>query len=487
MIRLLLFLSAVIVFAQPPFPPFGVGVRNAANNSSKDVAPGAFISITTTAPELQSLVGVAVMMRYQPGDPFRPLSTFPAPNGVGVWAVVPNDAPLGDFWVTLIRGDVLYTDYVIVRREAPGLFTQNYSGFGPALALNYLGGAPTRNALTAAAVPDRTVALFASGLNNARAADVTVDIAGQTVPANYAGPQGTPGLDQINFVVPKSAYLGCYVPVAVRVRGVVSNNATLSINTDTFACAHPLGLAYGDLKTLDAGGSIPLANLSLSVIQRDNNLLSERAGFLLTPADAATTALYSGVQVPDSAILTCGPSSVVGAVGIVQGLVGDAGPITLLGPRGQELDMFSPYFTTAPSLPSRFFTPGEWRLRAPGGPVFFPFERIFTLPPVIDSTNIQPLSVLSSEQDLEILWNPTVFGPGDLVIVSIPGATCTVRATDGRVTMPKPPRSFSETIQVIVVPHPASRAQFSLAMRDGRTMRGFVSYSFWLGVTVAVQ
>lgn len=241
MTRLAFLFAASVAFGQAPFAPFGVAVRNAAMATSKEVAPGSFVSIATTAPELQSLAGVTVTMRYQPQDSFRPLATFPAPNGVGIWALVPNDAPTGDFWVTLFRGDVTYTDFAIIRREAPGLFTQSYSGFGPALALNYLGGAPTRNALTAAAVPGRTEALFATGLGNARAGDVTVDIAGEVVPASFAGPQGTPGLDQINFVVPQSAYLGCYVPAAIRVRGVVSNTVTLSIHTDTFACAHPLG------------------------------------------------------------------------------------------------------------------------------------------------------------------------------------------------------------------------------------------------------
>ncbi len=100
-----------------------------------------------------------------------------------------------------------------------------------------------RNALTAAAVPDRFVSLYATGLNGALTADVTVDVAGQTVPAHYAGPQATSGMDQINFIVPKNAYLGCYVPVTIRVRGVESNPLTLSINSDPFACAHPLGLS----------------------------------------------------------------------------------------------------------------------------------------------------------------------------------------------------------------------------------------------------
>ncbi len=228
----------------------------------------------------------------------RPLSLLAPPIGVpGAWAVLPKDAPDGMFFVTLIRQGVRYTGNLVVERTAPALFTIDYSSVGPALAISYGGAEPRRNGLTSAAVPERFVSLYATGLNEAKVSDVTVDIAGQTVPAVYAGPQGTPGLDQINFIVPKNAYLGCYVPVTIRVRGIASNTATLSIHSDPFACAHPWGLSYADLKTLDADGYIPTINLNIQTLKSDGDALGEGGIVLSSNLDAAGVARSSGVQI----------------------------------------------------------------------------------------------------------------------------------------------------------------------------------------------
>ncbi len=489
MIRLLLLLTAAVAFAQAPFPPFGVVVRNAAANSSKDAAPGALISITPTAPELQSMSGIEVTMRYHSSDPFRPLATFPAPNGIGVWAVVPQDAPDGDLWVTLFRGEVTYTDSARIRREAPRLFTQSYTGFGPALALNYISTTPARNALTSAAVPGRFVALFATGLNDARTADVTVDIAGQTVPAAYAGPQGTPGLDQINFLLPPSAYLGCYVPVTIRVRDVASNTVTLSINGDPYACAHPLGLTYSELRTLDEGRSIPFGQLSVSVMHSNNVLSGGGIRLLFTDANASTIALHSGFQVPPDSLFGCVAAG-TGAVGSLLGggLYQSAGPFTLSGPRGQELELQPTRFTSLTTLPESFITQGEWRLRAPEGPIFAAFERAFRMPPIIDTINIPPGSTVSGEQNLDVRWNPDVFGANDLVVVTDSGTTCTVEGWRGRVTLPPPIRAGSgNLLGVAVVPHPAARTTFRLPLRDGGSVPGIVSYNSALGVNYLMR
>lgn len=487
MTRLLLLLSAAVAFAQPPFAPFGVILRDAPTKVTKTVAPGSLISITPTAPELQSLAGVTVTMRYQAADPFRPLATFPAPDGVGLWAVVPKDAPLGDFWVTLFRGDVTYTDFAIIQRTAPGLFAAR-STFGTALALTYGNGSPSRLALTSAAVPGRFVALFATGLNDARAGDVTLDIAGQTVPASYAGPQATPGVDQINFVVPLDAYLGCYVPVTIRVRGVASNAVSLPINGDPFACAHPLGLSYSEMKTLDAGGAIPFAELTAVALRRDAQLVGESFRLFFTAADATAIALSAGYQVPDSVRLGCTTSASGAAGGFARNLFPTGGPIVLSGPRGQETELQPPYSTPLPSLPAPFYSPGEWRIRASDGPVFRAFERSFPLPAVIDSINIAPGGTVSSEQELEILWNADVFGPSDLVVVTGSGATCTTEGWRGRVALPKPLRpSVSGEVTVTLVPHPAGRTLFRLPMQDGTTIPGMAGYYFWLAVSFQVR
>jgi uncharacterized protein (TIGR03437 family) len=244
-------------------------------------APDAAISLTTA-----DGVGVRLTPIVAPTDP------DPA-NPKHLWVVIPSNARVGSALISIEMRDLTYTTLTEIVAASPGLFTINYTGFGPALALNH---PSTRNALTSAAVPLGTVSLFATGLNGARTDDVTVELSRQVITPLYAGPQGQPGLDQINFVIPQGAPLGCYVPVRIRVRGVYSNEVTLSINSNPFACAHPLGLSYSDLKTLDAGGSIPLAQFSVSNNTSPGQNPAETAQLFFPLANASTVAMYSGTQ-----------------------------------------------------------------------------------------------------------------------------------------------------------------------------------------------
>ena len=474
-------------YAQPFTAPFFV--RNAASTGTA-VAPGSLIAILPRAAELQPMIGLTAELRL--GDNVRPLPLLTPPVGARyIWALIPKDLPVTDsLIITLIRDGVRYPATISTQRSAPGLFTANYSGNGPALAISYGGPIPARNALTSAAVPDRFVSLYATGLNDALAADVTVDVAGQTTPAVFAGPQGTPGMDQINFVVPKGAYLGCYVPVTIRVRGVVSNAATLSIHSDSFACAHPLGLSYADMKSLDTGGTVPIVNFYLTAWRTDDQPLSERASIYPFLANASVMAALAGTQMSDSAYLACTPPP-MGYYDYLSGFGPQqfpTGPITLTGPSTRHVVMDQSLSTVTPTEPLPFYTPGEWHLRADGGDVFFPFDQAFTLPPPISNFNIAPHSVLSSEKELEVTWNPAGFGPNDLVAVSFPsGASCTTRAWTGRLTMPKPIRSPESTVAIAVIPHWAARPQFNLLRRDGRVVRAVVNHSFSQTVNVTVE
>ncbi len=469
-------LSSALLCAQPPTAPFGIRVRNAANNG--DAAPGALMAITLLAPELQDLSNVTAEVRIETAEP-RPLALIPPPTGVpGVWVIAPKDAPdRSMLFVTLIKQGVRYTGNIVVQTTFPGLFTADYSSVGPALAISYGDTVPRRNALTSAAVPERFVSLFATGLNGARESDVTVDIAGQTVPATWAGPQGTPGLDQINFIVPKNAPLGCYVPLSIRVRGVVSNSTTLSINSDPFACAHPLGLSYSDMKTLDAGGSIPLISLSIQAYKADSGALSESGVIQSSNLNAATAARISGFQIPNTEYFSCKDTVGFPSTGGVYSLLG--GPSMLLtGPQGRELDLKdNPLLILPPGAPSPFYIAGNWLLHSYAG-ASPPFDLPFRLPPMILSTNISSGSTVSSERDLEVTWNPAGFGAGDVVIVARPGRTCTTDAWTGRVNLGKPVRAQQTAIQVSVIPHPASRSQTNLTRFDGSLIRSLVTYNF---------
>ena len=58
-----------------------------------------------------------------------------------------------------------------------------------------------------AATDQAYVALYGTGLHNAAAGSLPVNIQGLNAHVTYAGPQpGFPGLDQVNLIVPLSEY-----------------------------------------------------------------------------------------------------------------------------------------------------------------------------------------------------------------------------------------------------------------------------------------
>jgi uncharacterized protein (TIGR03437 family) len=82
----------------------------------------------------------------------------------------------------------------------------------------------------APASSDSYLSFFGTGFRNATAANVTCKIKGIVVPVEYAGPQGTPGLDQINVRLPAESYDFWEIPggdVAVSINGIKANTAWL--------------------------------------------------------------------------------------------------------------------------------------------------------------------------------------------------------------------------------------------------------------------
>lgn len=203
-----------------------------------------------------------------------------------VAAILPSNTPVGAANVTVsYNGQTSAVYKISVVKSAFGVFTQNTQGNGPAIAQVFHGGQPPALAgLANSAQAGDTLVLYGTGLgaiggpdNSAPGAvpagsNVTINIAGITIPATYAGRSPEfPGLDQINFQLPANTAAGCYVPAEITASGMPSNRFYVSIGDNSAVCVHPLGLGASALARLDAGGT---ANIGHFLMLRAVSILA---------------------------------------------------------------------------------------------------------------------------------------------------------------------------------------------------------------------
>ncbi|HTQ53103.1 MAG TPA: hypothetical protein VMI94_01510 [Bryobacteraceae bacterium] len=102
-----------------------------------------------------------------------------------------------------------------------------------------------------------------------------VFVGNQPATVQYAGRSGCcAALDQIVFQVPSSAPLGCFVPVAVRSGGVVSNFTTIPIGAPGKACSDRVGVPAGLITKIEGGQAVTFGVVGIGPIP-----LLQSAGF----------------------------------------------------------------------------------------------------------------------------------------------------------------------------------------------------------------
>jgi uncharacterized protein (TIGR03437 family) len=160
---------------------------------------------------------------------------------------IPAAVALGSASITIASGDgTAAAGAVTIAVVAPGLFlANNQTGL---IAANVItvgaGGAQTLGStsqlVNGAVVPlpvnlgppaqQVFLVLYATGVaGRSSLANVSVSIAGLSLPAAYAGPQGDAGLDQVNVQIPASLAGIGDTTISVTVDGKVSNTAHLTI------------------------------------------------------------------------------------------------------------------------------------------------------------------------------------------------------------------------------------------------------------------
>ncbi len=183
-----------------------------------------------------NLGGVTVTLTDANGGVFPAPLFYVSPNQVN-W-LVPKGAATGVATVTLANGSATFTGTATIAPTAPGIYTANSSGQGPAAAqaasrLAYANTFQCSSAGNCTLVPidvtsQPVLILYGTGIRGAAPGSVSVKIGNIDAPVTYAGPQGAyAGLDQVNVTLPPTLKGRGQLVFTVTVNGQAANMGQL--------------------------------------------------------------------------------------------------------------------------------------------------------------------------------------------------------------------------------------------------------------------
>ncbi|HTB16603.1 MAG TPA: hypothetical protein VK708_00745 [Bryobacteraceae bacterium] len=344
-----------------------------------------------------------------------------------VAAILPSITPQGAGTLTLFfQGGSSSIEIDVVPANF-GTLTLNEGGTGPAVVTD-----PSFKPITMinAAHPGDTLILWGTGLGPVMGIEtepptqvdlgtgVQVLIGNQPAKVTYGGRGNSPGLDQINFVVP-AGVSGCKTSIAVIVHGVTGNVTTTSIAPagqttcgDTFDA-----LTTDNLQKAITTGTLNIATVALDRIAEGNDILT--AQFQSYPLNSLIRS-YGGDFGPSigSCLAYEFLNTSLEFADPIQAPHLDAGSrLAITGPGGsKDIDATSTGFfsSTLATQPSVYIEPGPFSVgNGTGGTSVGPFNWSLTLPGSVVPTNI-PTSINRS-QDLTLAWS----GGAEFPVVSI--------------------------------------------------------------------
>lgn len=418
------------------------------------------------------------------------LSAFPLYASAGqLAAILPSNTPIPPVGNALAR--VIYDGRAsdpfpfTLARNAPGLFTLNAAGRGPAVLTDADFNALTWNR---AAQPGQTVIAWGTGLGAITSPDnqpapvfdpplvVELLVGGRPATVRYRGrAPGYAGLDQIVFDIPPGVR-GCGVSLVLRVGVALSNFASIPVAAPGEpTCTDPNGLAPRELTTVPSRG-LRTGSITLTRLRS----FTRAAGLLYETREDSAVAAFD--QYSAGTLLS---SLRLGAISFGNCTVQtfreqsandpapstplDAGPgLTFQGPLGSRTVLrLEPGFYGGwlgesiyqnnllqpggiPGIPFQggglpaFLDPGVYTAGngTGGGDVGGLLARV-TVPAAIEWTNIADITSVSRARDLTIRWsggNPAT----DFVTVTGSAArgnveavfACTAAAGDGQLRVP---------------------------------------------------
>jgi len=348
--------------------------------------------------------------------------------------VVPSSTPTGTGTLTVTyNNQTSAAAPITVVRSSFGIFTLNQAGSGPAVVTdaNY---AP--NILTAAAQPGQVWVLWGTGIGpvtfdesrgapveDMRTSDAQVFVGNKSARILFRGrAPGFSGLDQMNFEVPAGVE-GCYVPLAVRVGGVVSNFASMSVSSSGPVCSDPLGVSPSDIQKAQAGGlkvgyidlnhtafSMSVMGMSLTVKQETGSADFSRFDFrtLITSQGVAGVPSFGNCLVFPFLGSTPSMNDPVRPEGL------EAGNISVTNPSGttkqftrQSKGSYSVELSSgSPLSPGPdYVVAGNYTLTGTGGSEVGAFTARLTVPQPLAWTNQSGINNIARSQDLRVTWS----------------------------------------------------------------------------------
>lgn len=354
-----------------------------------------------------------------------------------VAAILPSSTPAGTGTLTVSYQGAQASIAIQVVTNTFGTFAINENGSGPGVFTDT--SYAVKDVLNPAHVGDVLI-LWGTGLGPITGDEtqppqqvdlgtgVQVFVGSQAATVLYGGRASSSGEDQIDFTVPDTI-TGCFVPVAVKVGGTVSNITTLPIALKgETVCSDPMeALTSDDLNAFTnrgANATLNIADISLNRFYAS----SDKAKANFRQYDfRGLISLYVLSGAPS--IGGCAEYEYTGAKPNVPDPVPfqplDAGPqVSVNGPNGSQTlteDSTGGYSATlggGNSGQPAYLSPGNYTISdGSGGKAVGAFSAALTVPQSITWTN--PPTVVNRSQDLTVSWS----GASGSSLVAIVGLT----------------------------------------------------------------
>jgi uncharacterized protein (TIGR03437 family) len=492
-LALLTLAAASCALAQPTIKPGGI-VN--ASSSQATLAPGVVFVIyganmgpasivSAPAPNYPaSLSGTSVTFAPQPAGP--PVTAKMVYTVAGqIAGFLPSSAAAGTYAVSVTYNNQSSPPQTItVVPRSFGIASANSAGTGTAQAtVGNVNGGLSLTRFTSGSVafggytwtltpahPGDTLVLWGTGGGADPANDTggtsgdqtaagkfAVNVGGTSITPLYAGTaSGYPGLWQINFTLPSAITPNCFTSAQVSAGGVLSNTVIIPIAaTGQTTCAAP-GVSPSTLATLDAGGNINFAGLSIGRLNSYTGgvgtaidlyggpfsrfsaaeWLLEFSGATVGPCNVLDETYAASAKEPTQAdvYLDAGASLGLSGPGIPAG--GVVTPVA--SPTG-------PVYVNKPAGATGLVLGGSYTFTGTGGTQVGPFTVTATIPASFSVPNFTSLTAVNRTQPFTVNWTGTGF---DQVIIRIQSGlltsttthgvnlTCAVPAAPGTYTIP---------------------------------------------------